>query len=165
MRRRTSNALTALGAATIILLLGAGAPHSQTMKLNDDDEGAWSTSLDGPLFDNDIRWVPGDTRTAEFQVKNGTDADGSLSVHVDGSNVVASEVFTVGLGGVMGQCAEVPVPGRSERTVVATVHMSADATNATQKDRSELDVVLQWGDHGAASPCVPSFDEAKGGER
>lgn len=164
MTRRVSQGLTALCAAVVVALLGSGSPHSETIDHSEND-GLWSTSLEGPMFDRNIRWVPGDTRTAEFRVRNGTDEDGNLSIHVDGPDSVRAESFSVGLGSAMARCADIVIPAGSERAVVATVHMSDLATDETQKKQAELDVALQWGEGGATSPCVPAFDETKDGER
>lgn len=46
------------------------------------DGRAWSGDLRGSLFDPTLRWVPGDTRTRAFHVRNQADARGALSMSV-----------------------------------------------------------------------------------
>lgn len=43
----------------------------------------WSGTLEDPLFDPNVRWVPGDVRTARFFVRNQQPDAGDLAVFVD----------------------------------------------------------------------------------
>lgn len=47
------------------------------------DGRAWSSSLSGPLFDADTRWVPGDMETRSFLVRNQGATGSVLTVTVD----------------------------------------------------------------------------------
>ena len=46
------------------------------------DGSTWSQTLPGSLFDPSIRWVPGDSRTASFFVRNQAESGASLRVDV-----------------------------------------------------------------------------------
>lgn len=80
MRRIVVVALTSLG-----LLMAAGAATAQAdspfIGLSRDGV-TWSSSLDGPLFDTDMRWVPGDSETSMFFVRNDYGTDGELALDI-----------------------------------------------------------------------------------
>lgn len=72
----------------LTLLAAAISPASAT-ELREPDSRALQVSLDGftwtgaittPLFDPDVRWVPGDVRTAQFFVRNRRPEAGDLRV-------------------------------------------------------------------------------------
>lgn len=56
-----------IGAA--VVLIGSTARAADEIGLSNDGV-TWSSSLPAPLFDPDFRWVPGDSETATFYVRN-----------------------------------------------------------------------------------------------
>ncbi len=65
---RRGRFLLAGGAA--LLVLGPSLAHAADEIGLSADGSSWSAGLDDPLFDPDVRWVPGDSRTASFFVRN-----------------------------------------------------------------------------------------------
>ena len=78
-------------AAVIVVLLAApiaasGAPSHGRLELSLDGR-RWSSNLRTPLFDPAVRWVPGDSRSADLWVKNGSSDRGRLVVSVQGTRL------------------------------------------------------------------------------
>ncbi|MCW2815595.1 MAG: hypothetical protein JWN84_3050 [Nocardioides sp.] len=70
--------------ATSALALSAAPAHAEGEPLGlSYDSVTWSDSLGVPLFDPDVRWVPGDVRTARFFVRNQQPDAGDLSVVIE----------------------------------------------------------------------------------
>lgn len=70
--------------AALVLLLAATAPPAvaaDEVGLSLDGE-TWHASLTEPLFDPDVAWVPGDSRTVSFLVRNQATTDASVRVTV-----------------------------------------------------------------------------------
>lgn len=63
-------------------LLGLGLPAASAAgELGLSPDGVtWGDTLPGPLFDPSFRWVPGDSETASFWVRNQSTDDGVLYV-------------------------------------------------------------------------------------
>lgn len=61
-------------------LAGASAAHAADEIGLSDDGVTWSSGLDGPLFDPGVRWVPGDSRTESFYVRNEGPSGASLTI-------------------------------------------------------------------------------------
>ena len=71
-----------------LLVLGSTAPADADPELELTVDGVTCGSdLTVPLFDPDIRWVPGDTRSATFQVRNSSGDPARLSVDILGTAV------------------------------------------------------------------------------
>lgn len=75
--RGTTRALVAALAA-VLLLLGLAGPASADGIGLSNDGAHFGDGLAGPLFDPDVRWVPGDERTARFWVRNDATQAGAL---------------------------------------------------------------------------------------
>lgn len=56
--------------------------HATEGILLSKDGSSWSETLTAPLFDESLRWVPGDERTATFYVRNDTDLAAAMSVDI-----------------------------------------------------------------------------------
>jgi hypothetical protein len=73
-------------AALTVLVLSAASPAAADTEIGLSVDGAtWAPSLTAPLFDPNLRWVPGDTRSATFYVRNQSDDSATLSVDVLGT--------------------------------------------------------------------------------
>lgn len=70
-----------VGAAAALGAASAGATGPGPIEVSPDGT-RWAATLDGPLLDPDLRWVPGDTRTVRFHVRHHEPGGGALSVTV-----------------------------------------------------------------------------------
>lgn len=61
-------------------LLGASVAYASGEIGLSEDGASWSSGLDGPLFDPDARWVPGDSRTETFYVRNQGPTGASMTI-------------------------------------------------------------------------------------
>src|SRR3954451_20332829 len=70
-------------AALLVLLaaVGLASPASAATKLELSANGVtWGANLPAPLFDPAFRWVPGDSESRSFYVRNHTGQDAVLNV-------------------------------------------------------------------------------------
>nr|WP_296773202.1 hypothetical protein [Rhodococcus sp. (in: high G+C Gram-positive bacteria)] len=133
-------------ALAIVVLLGTGSARpAQTVTYSYDGE-TWNSALPTPLFDKDIRWVPGDRRGAVFHVFNDTDDDGRIQVLVHSDNSYFADALTVSIDGAASaeKCGVVMVGPHEKIIVGATVDMAFGAGNETQNALSDVDIVVQW---------------------
>lgn len=73
--------------AGFVVALSMAAPASAANELGVSNDGTtWSSSLPNPLFDNDIRWVPGNSRNATFYVRNQSADYGNLTIDILGDH-------------------------------------------------------------------------------
>lgn len=69
------------------LLTGVAAPASAADEIGLSLDGErWADRLTQPLFDQDTLWVPGDSRTVSFYVRNQAGSDASLTASVRSSD-------------------------------------------------------------------------------
>lgn len=159
----------AFAALAIVVLLGAGPSRPVQSVTYSSDGESWSPVL-GPLFDKDIRWVPGDQRSAQFHVFNDTDDDGRLIVSLDSATADLAKALkvTVAATDQVSECARVSIPAHQRHTVAATVHMDKSAGNATQSATAAVDLVVQWDNRSdelcAASAGAGSMDRPEGAQ-
>lgn len=76
---RRAAVLTAVCALPVLLVAPAHADGELGLSY---DGTTWHESLSRPLFDPDVRWVPGDVRTARFFVRNQSDDAGTMTLDV-----------------------------------------------------------------------------------
>lgn len=69
-----------LALAVTTSLLGASVAYASGEIGVSADGTSWSSGLDGPLFDPDARWVPGDSRTETFYVRNQGPTGASMTI-------------------------------------------------------------------------------------
>lgn len=144
MRSLLISCLVVLAAVT---LLGGAPKAAASGGIGVSRDGVtWSPSLDSPLFDESIRWVPGDSRTGTFYVRNEGPSSARMSVDLLGQaqaalldagdlRVDARELGGEwrridGSGSVTLSSSDVQ-PGEG-MGVEVRVSMYADATNASQ---------------------------------
>jgi len=73
--------VTTAGLGCVVVPAAEAAPAPSTGLIGLSADGvSWGTSLSAPLFDPRVRWVPGDTRTAVFWVRNQAPSSGDVSV-------------------------------------------------------------------------------------
>lgn len=75
--------LRAIVLALVVLVVPAAAAHASNELGLSYDGQQWSGALKRPLFDPQVRWVPGDVRTARFYVRNQADSWGDLTISVE----------------------------------------------------------------------------------
>lgn len=135
-------------AASMFLVTLMASPAAAADELGLSTDGAtWSSSIDTPLFDEAVRWVPGDERSSTFYVRNQGGTAGDLTVDVTSGRVgdlMASEDLRITARGGGGDWASVDEPGTRRllsrpdiadgAVVPITVSVAFDATstNTTQ---------------------------------
>lgn len=78
-----AGSVAAVPAVLVAVLLGAAAPASAADRIGLSRDGEhWSSSLEGPLFDPALRWVPGDVWTTRFYVRNQAGSAGDAAIEV-----------------------------------------------------------------------------------
>lgn len=112
-----------------LLLMGPAMPVSADPELGLSVDGvAWTSDLTAPLFDPDIRWVPGDTRTATFHVRNGSGDPAVLSVDVLGAQthtLLETGDLTISAKGGGGPWRDVSTPGTHRLVSDVTIQSGA----------------------------------------
>ncbi len=157
MRHSTFVACTAAFAGVaVVLFLGAGSPRVHTVKYSDDGKN-WATSFRSALFDNDIRWVPGDSRESRFHVFNDTDRDGRLRLTFDSDNPAFLRALSVSIGGgePVESCAWIDLEAGQKKRIDATIAMAEAAGNDTRSSSAAVDLVVQW-DNSNSAECPES---------
>lgn len=142
--------VTALAAVLGVLgILGVASPASAASKLELSADGVtWGSSLSAPLFDPAFRWVPGDSQTRSFYVRNHTGQDAVLDVIMlpaqfgdlmkSGDLTVSAQVDGGAWTGATSAdnshflIASAPVPGKAVRKINVRIDLSAGSTDATQ---------------------------------
>lgn len=161
----------ALAAGLLLALSSAPARAQEGLQLSPDGD-RWGPTLDRPLFDPAVRWVPGDERTASFWVRNATDRPADLSLAIlteDTDELLADDVLTVvarahrpGDDACAVTLADAgsayplgPVASRKAVRITLIASYGAEAGNATQQDRAGLDFRVTLTDHAAGGPTTP----------
>lgn len=140
--------------AVLIVLLGSAAPATAAGELGISSDGVtYAPTFTGPLFSSAITWVPGDSRTATFYVRNQSPDLASLSVKLLGDHMgelLDSGDITVAATG--GGGASVPASDGNEQLLLLasgiaggqvvpvqiTVDFSYGSPNDTQFESTDL---------------------------
>lgn len=79
----------AVFASAVMMTFALAGPASAAYDVQVSSDGtSWSSAyLPGDLFDNTIMWVPGDTRTATFYVRNTSDDPTKMSIDLLGNHL------------------------------------------------------------------------------
>ncbi|KQY59141.1 hypothetical protein ASD11_05995 [Aeromicrobium sp. Root495] len=102
--------------AMTLLAAPVAAQAADELGLSTDGK-TWSSSLTTPLFDPDMRWVPGDTETSAFWVRNQSQDRGTLEIDVLGSQVdslLETGDLSVATRVGNGRWTSISTPGRQE---------------------------------------------------
>lgn len=149
MKRVVLTLLTAM--VTVFVVAGPAAAASELGLSNDGV--TFSSSLPDPLFDSAIRWVPGDSRTATFYVRNQSTDVGSLAVDVLGGHLGTLmdsgdiRITVTGGGGVTTPASDgiehrvltaSGISGGATFPIAVTVDFSESSTNETQLISTDL---------------------------
>lgn len=152
----------ALTAAAIVLVLVPPASADDTVvKGTRQDVGVsldgtrYQASLDAPLFDPQVRWVPGDVRTTGFWVRNQADEAGDLTIDLvprarkslfaTGDLSVSARAatgpwLTVREGEPLRLLARKDVPSQAEVPVSIRVALAPEAPNGTMVLATDFDL-------------------------
>jgi len=139
---------------TVILAAPIASPAVAADELGLSLDGIhWKSSISTPLFDPSFRWVPGDSETATFYVRNQGGSLGDLTVDVLGptaDGLIESGDLHVTAKGGGGKWTNVSEPGHhrlltapdiADGTVSAikvNVSFDSSSTNSTQLRASKL---------------------------
>lgn len=141
----------------VVVLIGAGPARPLQSVSYSNDGRTWTPALLEPLFDKDIRWVPGDTRRSSFHVFNDSDEDGRVQLIIASDDPAFLRSLVISIDGVeaSAECVSLVVAAGEKRRIDAAVGMSVDAGNETQKSTAGVDLVIQW-DNQDSAPCLAS---------
>ena len=174
-----------LGATLLVVLsvLGFAVPASAAGQLELSSNGVtWGSSLSAPLFDPAFRWVPGDSQTASFYVRNHTGQDAVLDVIMlpaqfgdlmrSGDLTVSAEVdggTWVGATSADNShflITSAPVPAKAVRKVNVRIDFASTSSNATQNRRLGLafDVALTQSKAIVLAPTQGGHGNGAGGK-
>ncbi|MGY2874992.1 LPXTG-motif cell wall-anchored protein [Marmoricola sp. URHA0025 HA25] len=144
------HALIAAALLTVMAALGLAAPASAAgNQLQVSADGVtWGASLPTPLFSPSSRWIPGDSETRSFYVRNHTGQDAVLDVIMlpaQFGDLMTSGALTVSAqvdGGTWVSATSADnshflitnasVPGKAVRKINVRIAFAASAGNATQ---------------------------------
>jgi LPXTG-motif cell wall-anchored protein len=154
--------IAVLGVPALALLIGPTSVASDRAGVVavSADAVHWSSSLTTPLFDPEVRWVPGDRRTASFFVRNGGPTPASLRLDVRSTAGDLVHTGDVTFSARTGGGAWVPLARDRDSAVlsVAPLPVGADAqvdvratfdpasTNRSQHSSAELWFVVRLTD-------------------
>ncbi len=153
--KRTSARLLCM---TVVLLGPTAASAAVESELQLSRDGVhWADSLNDPLFDTTMRWVPGDSEYATFFIRNRGGGDGDLTVDVVSSsvgNLIDSGDLHITAKGGGGAWTSVSTPGRHRLLtrpsvpnrqmlpIEVNVRFDRASVNATQLRASTLKFIV-----------------------
>lgn len=164
---RMTTVAAVLLACVSLLLIGAPPVYAAPGIGLSHDAVTWSERLAHPLFDAEIRWVPGDRRTQRFYVRNETTAQAHLEVDVMSTGVDALlSTDDLRIDARVAQGPWQPI-GRGDQVLLAAdqiaaaevwpvdvrVHFVASSTNASQRLPFDLELQVRL-----VEPVPPSPD-------
>ncbi len=150
-----------LAAAGVFALTASPAVAEGELQLSRDGT-TWTTDLSDPLFDSTVRWVPGDTRSSSFYVRNVTSQQGRLAVDILDTTTTELidtgdvSVDAQGAGGAWTAVTEAGthrllsdgvVPGGETRRIDVTVSFAATSGNNSQVKTLPLHLRVQLVEH------------------
>jgi hypothetical protein len=174
MRGSALAAITAMLAAVILLFANpAGAAAVDGISLSIDGR-SWNATLPSPLFDEQVRWVPGDMRVARVLVRN--DSASSARLQIDLVSGTVDELLRIGdlevatridggdwtstsLAGVQ-ELSSADIAGGGIRTVEVRVALPWSSTDITQNLRVDFDLRVTL---AGTTPDDPRALSATGG--
>lgn len=152
MMRRTLVVL-----ASTLLALTPTLASAEDARIGLSRDGVtWSGSLEGPLFDRDFRWVPGDEQEQSFYVRNESVDPAVLAVEVLGrqsDSLIETGDLTISARGGDGPWLDVSVPGthalvssvraESGAPTRVDVRVGFDPASTNQSQVRQLDLDLR----------------------
>ena len=156
--------------AALALVPVVAAPAFADSRIGLSRDGVtFAPTLSSTLFDPDLRWVPGDSRTATFYVRNQADEPAILSVDVLGTRIdslLETGDLTISVRGGGGRWRETSASGThrlaseigvgegDSSRIDVSVALAAEATNQSQLQNLALTfrILLSQDVDAAAAP-------------
>jgi LPXTG-motif cell wall-anchored protein len=171
--------LTAL-AMGLLAVCGWGAPAQAAGELGLSPDGVhWAATLPAPIFDPAFRWVPGDSETASFYVRNQAKEAGALTVTmlapavhdlIDSGDLTVSAQFenkpfvSVTTAGAHTLVDAVTVPPKGVRKITIRVAFDPTSPNSTEDKLLDLRFGVTLTQRGSAvSPPQTGTGHGNGG--
>jgi len=170
--------VTTAGLGCVVVPAAEAAPARSSGLIGLSADGVtWGRTLEAPLFDPRVRWVPGDTRTARFWVRNQAPSTGDVSVRfsptVTLSGVDAQALRVMARAGsrgwteVVGSAGQDLLEGKGLAAGRATpvelqVQMRRDAPNTSMVLSTGLDLDVMVRDALASGGRTDGADVAAG---
>lgn len=142
-----------LAAAVLLVAHPTGAVAADGISLSRDGE-SWAAELPAPLFSDQVRWVPGDSRTEDVLVRN--DSGDSARMHIDlvsgaddellrgGDLEIATRIdggeWTTANGPGAHELSEAGIGPGGVRTVEVRVALPWSSPNLTQEMTLDFDL-------------------------
>lgn len=139
--------------ATALVVLLPGQSHAENELDLSRDGRTWTSTIDAPLFDQSMRWVPGDSESARFYVRGRGGTPGDLTVDVvstTSDRLLQSGDLRITARGGGGDWTPVDaagtqrllttpnIPDGAVVPVTVTATFDADATNTTELRATRL---------------------------
>lgn len=170
--------LTSLALSFTLGLFGLGATAAVAVDANEPgillsfDQTDWQETLAHDLFDDSIRWVPGDQRTETFWLKNNGPVESVVSVVSEGSgteDLIEMGDIDVDLrvdGGAWGTLeslnSQLERAGFANAGAVSRVDVrvvfSADSPNYSQVQSLDFNLVIRLTQNAPIPPQPPTID-------
>lgn len=166
-------------AATLVLAAASASPALAANEIALSSDGQhWSRTLTQPLFDPAVLWVPGDSRTASFYVRNEAASAGDLAIAVrsdDPDRLLADDHVGIqaraGAGpwvaleaaGSLHRLAAAAIPAGSRIRLEVRASFDALSANQTQVDRAGLTFVVGLAEALTSGGTGPQDDDTDGG--
>lgn len=159
---------TLLGSLLVALAALGGSVGTATAagELGLSPDGVhWAAALPAPIFDPAFRWVPGDSETATFYVRNQAKSAGALDVTmlapqvhdlIDSGDLIVSARFannpwvSVSTPGAHNLIDSVTVPPKGVRKITIRVNFDPTSTNDTQDEQLDLRFKVTLSQRGAS---------------
>ena len=164
-------AVVALAVAAALLGVSTPVAMSTDGRLGLSLDGkTWTSDLHDGLFEDTVRWVPGDQRTATFYVRNQSDEEARLEVWIDDTRrdeLIESGDLTITAKGSTGAWTPAdgpgsvellrvePLPAGAMEQVEVAVTLAADATNQSQDTGLDLAFTVQLSERVESSGQQP----------
>lgn len=160
------------------LLWGAVAPASAADEIGLSRDGEhWADTLTEPLFDSDTLWVPGDSRTVSFHVRNQAESNAWLTTTVrtdDRDNLMANDHvvlrartggrwFTLRNGEPSQELTAASIRPGAPVKVEIEATFDPRSSNASQADSLSLMFEVRLTDAAAGSDQGPGTDGSDDG--
>lgn len=169
-RRLVRTVAAAIAAVTALSVPAATANAAGELGLSVDGV-TWSPGLSVDLFDSNVLWVPGDSRTGTFYARNQATTAGMMSVEIVGGPVqdlLASGdlrvtartssgggASTTALPGTTRVLSDVVMPAGSDERVTIQIDFDPASDNPTQRQKFEFDVRVTLTEIAGNAPGNP----------
>lgn len=168
MSRIVSRVIAVALSLLVVAPLSASAttPSPDRLGLSTSQDGPWSSTLDTPLFDPDLRWVPSDSETVGFWARNqSTDStEFRITVVPQVQSLIDSGEFDVRMRADDGDwepmrtawAAPRPIAAGEQINIQIRASLPSTATNVSQILAFGFDIRTRMTYQGPAVPPSPT---------